>query len=549
MQTNRLTMRPYQAQVIEDIIAAINKGHRRILVVSATGSGKTVIFSELIRRAVKKGNQVLVAVHLEPLVGQTYNKLKGVGIERAGFVKADWPEDYGALVQIASLQTMASRKRWKTKLNPTIIIVDEAHEAAFNKTFRQALDLFPNAYVIGFTATPFRLNKKQGMGDVFEAMVEGPLPGFLMDEGFLVRPRYFSLSAADLTGVRTQGGDYAKQELSVVCNQPEQIGLALHEWFDRADRRRTLGFCVDVAHAKTVAEAFRQSGINAAHVDGETDPGDRKKLYAALRRQDISVLTNCNVLSTGFDEPSVEVGLMLRPTKSISLHFQQLGRLLRISPETGKSDALILDQAGNVARLGRAEDLTADMLSLAPGAGNRTGLNENVKTCPRDDGGCGAVIDVFSQECPHCGHEFKPEAVRYTSQRERLEEILPELNPQLYFQRQFYIGAIRDCYKNQWSPGAATYNFKEQYRKAPSIEITRFALFEHPTPQNHIHYFRHLVRIAKKKQKTKTWVYQYMSTEFGNAWRDTIPNPSQEYEKLIGTNQMSLMSIFNATDK
>ena len=148
-------------------------------------------------------------------------------------------------------------------------------------------------------------------------------------------------------------------------------------------------------------KAFRKAGITADTVDGSTSIKERRRMYDALGEGELMVLTSCNVISIGFDEPSVEVGLMLRPTQSSALHFQQLGRVMRISPQTGKDVGIILDQAGNLQRLGFPEDIreyTLPTRKESKGGGGAAPL----KPCPV----CGRVIYAFIVRCPGCGHQW-----------------------------------------------------------------------------------------------------------------------------------------------
>lgn len=528
-------LRDYQLDVINGCRESAARGHRRILAVMSTGAGKTVVAAEMIRRTVVgAGRRTMFCVDKDVLVGQTYNKVSGMDLgAECGFIKAGWPEDPKAPIQIASFQTMESRRWWQSlppSLHPDVIFFDESHISSFRAVSRQILEVFPRALLIGLTATPFRLKKKEGMGDIFTDLVLGPLPGELIDKGWLAKPRYLSLSHADLKGVRTRAGDYAQGDLSARCNTGELIEKVLVEWFDHAQGKRTLAFCVDVAHAQAVAAAFRRRGVAAACVDGSTPLDERRHLYNALRDGDLTVLTSCDVISIGFDEPSAEVGLMLRPTKSAALHFQQLGRLLRISPETGKTEALILDQAGNVPKLGRAEDLTTEMISLQPGRAP-TSMEAATKVCPpgRENGkgqvGCGHILNSFVSECPHCGFVFEQEA--YILQQQRLEEYDPTVNP---LHRSFYEAAIRECYAQDWSPGAALLKFRERYYKPPTIAVTRHALFgTEPTRGDVVDYFGWLSRIAKKKGKQLSWVKTNMSKEFGQNWTGVIAEPDRAF--------------------
>jgi superfamily II DNA or RNA helicase len=138
---------------------------------------------------------------------------------------------------------------------------------------------------------------------------------------------------------------------------PNSSAKIVQEWRRLVPGKRTIAFCVDIEHARHVAEEFRRAGIPADTVEGNTPIKERQRMYADCEKNGFLLLTSCNVISIGFDEPSVEVGLLLRPTQSSALHIQQIGRVMRISPQTGKACGIILDQAGNLERLGFPEDI------------------------------------------------------------------------------------------------------------------------------------------------------------------------------------------------
>jgi len=185
-------LRDYQIQFIKDVYNQVRIGFKRILGVSGTGSGKTVIASKIVADAVKRGRKVLFIVHLDVLVGQTYEKFAAFGIE-CGFIKAGWAENKSALVQIASAQTLPRRTWWKQEFIPDLIICDEAHETTWISVVSQLIEENDKAIVIGLTATPYRLSKKQGMADKYDVLVAAPTPGELMQRGFLCLPEKLGL--------------------------------------------------------------------------------------------------------------------------------------------------------------------------------------------------------------------------------------------------------------------------------------------------------------------------------------------------------------------
>ncbi|NJN86484.1 MAG: DEAD/DEAH box helicase family protein, partial [Leptolyngbyaceae cyanobacterium SL_7_1] len=339
-------LRPYQVNLIKDLYAKLGEGHQRVAVIAGTGAGKTVIAGQICAHAESRGRRLLFLVHLDVLVGQTYDKMQAFGLH-CGFIKAGWREDPTAPIQIASIQTMMKRSWWR-QWHADVVLYDEGHTTIFSQVGQTLLyKTHPQAIHLALTATPYRLGKEQ-LGDHMDTLVASPVPSEIQRMGFLAPMKYYGMPAneqIDLSEVRTVGGDFDERDLKNACDRPELVERIVEEWFRLAPDRRTIAFCVDVEHARHVADAFRSAGIAAGVVDGSTSLKDRQRLYTDLRDGNLVVLTSCNVISIGFDEPSVEVGLLLRPTQSRALHFQQIGRVMRISPATGKTHGIILDQA------------------------------------------------------------------------------------------------------------------------------------------------------------------------------------------------------------
>lgn len=396
------TLRPYQVQLINDLYAELNQGYKRIAIIAGTGAGKTIISGQICAHAEEAGKRLMFLVHLDVLVGQTYEKMKAFGLE-CGFIKAGWEENRDAPIQIASIQTMAKR-RWWQRWPADVVFYDEGHITLFSQVGKKVMQrTHKDAVHLVMTATPLRLGKEQ-LGDYLETLVSSPVPSVLQEMGYLSTMKYYSMPTdgmADLEEVKTSRGDYDERDLKNACDRKELVERIVEEWFRIGRGKRTIAFCVDIGHANNVAKAFREAGISADTVDGNTSIKDRKKLYHALKTGNLMVLTSCNVISIGFDEPSVEVGLMLRPTKSSAMHFQQLGRVMRISPGTGKAYGIILDQAGNLQRLGFPEDVEDYHLPTRQ-ASTGGGGAPPTKPCPA----CGRIVLSFIVKCPDCAHKW-----------------------------------------------------------------------------------------------------------------------------------------------
>lgn len=510
-------LRPYQVDLINDLYRQINQGHRRIAIVAGTGAGKTVISGQICAHAGAAGKRLMFLVHLDVLVGQTYEKMQAFGLQ-CGFIKAGWEENREAPMQIASIQTMAKRRWWR-QWPADVVFYDEGHITLFSQVGKAVLKTFPEAVHLVMTATPERLGKEQ-LGDYLDTLVASPVPGQLQQMGYLAPMRYYSMpqdGLANLTGVKTVAGDYDEAGLKQACDRPELIDKIVREWQRLCAGKRTIAFCVDLEHAHHVAEAFRRAGIAADTVAGHTPIKERQRLYADLRQQQLLVLTSCNVISIGFDEPSVEVGLMLRPTQSSALHLQQIGRVMRISPHTGKQAGIILDQAGNLQRLGFPEDIQDYSLPVQQ-QGSGGGKPPPTKPCPQ----CGRIVLSFIARCPDCGHQWisdRPLNLEdmveiYSAHQAHQINDLPTLIELFHSHR-------RRAYARQNAPTWAERSFWEHCGRRPQPSWYYGSLFgPNPTPQQMLDYFAYLQKSAKRLGKPQEWIVQEFEKECGGgSWQ------------------------------
>jgi superfamily II DNA or RNA helicase len=384
-----MELRPYQNQLANDIRGAFSNGSKRPLAVSPTGSGKTVLFSYITSQVLKRGSRVIIVAHRREILDQISATLKRVGVPH-GFIQAG--KSMAKLsVMVASVQTLARRLDAITP--PDLVIVDEAHHSVSN-SYVQMFAAWPNAKFIGVTATPERLDGK-GLGAMFDRMVMGPSVQWLIDNGFLARPVYYApKQSIDLSKVHKVAGDFDRREVAELVDTPRITGDAVAHYCKLIKHQRAVAFCISVAHAQHVAEQFCAAGIPAASIDGTLDPETRKRRVNDLTSGKILVLTSCELISEGFDLPAVNAAILLRPTHSLSLHLQQLGRALR--PYPGKTQAVILDHVGNCLRHGLAEQEREWDLD-----GREKRLK---KSNPVETKQCSKCFAIFAgTTCPQCG--------------------------------------------------------------------------------------------------------------------------------------------------
>ncbi|AZG75903.1 DEAD/DEAH box helicase [Methylocystis rosea] len=426
-------LRDYQAALVDGVGAAYRDGARSVLMVLPTGGGKTVIFSRVVRGAAAKSKRVLLLAHRVEIVEQIGAALDCEGVAH-GLIAPDAPETSHA-VQVASVATLARRiDGWAGAFD--LIVIDEAHHAVAG-SWGKILAAMPNAHILGVTATPERLDGR-GLGDVFETMIEGPSTGDLIAEGHLSRPTVFApTSAPDLTGVRTRMGDYEIGDLRAAMGGVI-IESATAEYGRICPGTPAVTFCVDIAHSEAVAARFRSHGYRAAHVDGEMPARERRRLIAQLGTGELNVLTNCGLISEGVDVPAIGAAILLRPTQSLALYLQQVGRSLRPAP--GKDRALILDFARNSLRHGLPDDSRTWSLASKPRR-ERPTSSASVRRCNE----CGAVNPANARECLECGASLMTPLERMEVAMKLRSEETARLGEQLrsmtYAQRIAWAGA------------------------------------------------------------------------------------------------------------
>jgi superfamily II DNA or RNA helicase len=344
------TLRSYQEEALEVLQ---QPGRHRHLLSLATGLGKTIVFCGLIAQRLEQG-RALVLVHTDELVQQTHEKLRLMlpGVE-IGTIKAE-ANDVHAPIIVASRQTLARPKRL-AQLEPDLatLVVDEGHHATANNTYNAILAhcgaYTPNGLVtIGATATPFRADGEDLL-EVYEGVSYERDVLWGIANGYLVDVRAIRVMlAADLSRVHTRYGDFVEGELAAALEDADAPQEVVRGYQEHAAGRQALAYFPSVQLAEEAAHAFCQAGIPTAAVSGATPRPVRQAALADLRAGRVQVVTNCAVLSEGYDEPSANCILMARPTKSRLLYIQTVGRGLR--PFFGKEDTLVLDFVGNTGR-------------------------------------------------------------------------------------------------------------------------------------------------------------------------------------------------------
>jgi DNA repair protein RadD len=466
-------LRSYQADVVE----RTEQQDGNVCLVAPTGAGKTIIGAAIIRAAVARGERVLVLAHTREIVRQTSSKLGTASIEH-GVLMADETVRPDEPVQVASVQTYWARVMRTKRIKPPpadLIVVDECHHIRA-RTWEQIIKSYPDARLIGLTATPCR-GDGRGLGSIFDVLVECPQVAELIRLGFLVPTKTYAPpeSALNLKGVGTKNGDYVVSDLAKRVNTDPLVGDILTQWFKYASGLKTIVFAVDVAHSRHIANEFVKAGIATEHLDGKTPKRERDAILERLATGKTQVVTNCRVLTEGFDLPNIECIVPARPTKQQGLYRQMVGRGLRTAK--GKSCLVVLDHSGAVYRHGCIEDEIEWTLSADKRAANRAHTTKPV----RDTDGTyqSRLVDCKScdtkrktgEACFHCGYFPKPPAKAV---------VFEDGDLQLYDSNSRTATSVKPHNRDQWhamllhiagqrghKPGWAAYKFKEKFGVYP----------------------------------------------------------------------------------
>jgi len=333
-------LRDYQKLIIENTRSVMRRGIRRILITSPTGSGKTMLVAHMIGEAARRGKSALFLVHRVELLDQTEATFTLAGIPY-GVIAAGRDYVPGHDVYIGSIDTV--RRRLDRIPRPDLVVVDEAaHTPA--KSWTDTVNAWPDAYRFGLTATPQRLSG-EGFDGLFDALVLGPSTADLIASGWLAPYRYYAPPGVDPTGLHVRAGDYIPAEAAALMDKPRITGDAISHYQRIAAGKRAIVFCASIQHSQNVAEQFAAAGIPARHVDGTTPTDERRAAMEDFRAGRILALTNVGIFTEGVDVPGMEACILLRPTRSLALYLQMVGRVLR--PAEGKT-ALIIDHVNAV---------------------------------------------------------------------------------------------------------------------------------------------------------------------------------------------------------
>lgn len=371
-----IELRDYQQTLYDKTRTALREGNRRILCVAPCGAGKTFLFAKM---AENTNGEVLVLTHRQELLKQT----------------KDLFDIHGINARFSMILTEANRLgNYPT---PKLIITDEAHLSRSN-SWVKVLDYY-NTFVCGFTATPVRLDGKP-LGDIYDTLVQEVSVKWLIKNHRLAPYEYYAPTVVETEGLRKQAGDYVIADMEQLMSDKAIYSNVWQSWERLAKGKKTIAYCVSVKHAKETAEMFNSKGVRAVEIDGNTPDKQRTEIMEKFRTGEITVLCNVGIISEGISIDDVECCLLLRPTESHALYWQQAMRCMRY--QEGKV-AIIVDCVGNYTR-NPLPDADVEW-SLTQAVKKRPILKDNgdfaIRTCP-------SCFKVFATAnvCPYCGSEY-----------------------------------------------------------------------------------------------------------------------------------------------
>ena len=340
-----MLLRDYQSDICSRVSDAFDK-HRSIMVQMPTGTGKTMVLAELVKRLMMKdeGIRILIVAHRRELIEQIKATVKRMGLNADNQLSVI----NNQTIIVESIQTI-SRRIATIEFAPSLVVIDEAHHA-LAKTYKMMWDAWPDARFLGLTATPCRLNGK-GFTDLFDILVQSwDIPTFIKAK-WLSTYDFVSIKADSRTqqlisSLKKRGadGDYQMKEMDAVLNKRPSIERLYNCVMEFALNRKGFVYAINIDHARSIAEYYQSQGVNAVAIDSHTPVKERERIISSFRSGGLQVLVNVDIFSEGFDCPDVEFIQLARPTLSLAKYLQMVGRGLR--PSKGKKNCMIIDNVG-----------------------------------------------------------------------------------------------------------------------------------------------------------------------------------------------------------
>jgi len=489
--------RSYQSEAIRLIRESLRSGSKRPVLQLPTGAGKTHIASLILQMALNKGNKVLFLAPRRELIFQASKAFHKMNIWNGIIMAGVRPTN--ADVQVASKDTLnvrAIQNNYMDMPDADIVFIDECH-LSITETYKNIISHYHDKIIIGMTATPSR-GDGRGLGEIYDDLISPVTIADLTAEGYLCPVKYFAPYNPDLSGLKVQGGDYVKSELGAVMDKVELIGDIVSNWKRLAYGKKTVVFCSTMAHGRHVCDEFNANGIIAEHIDSETPKDERAAILERIESGETMVVTNVFVMSYGIDIPSLEVAVLARPTKNISLFLQTVGRVLRT--HEGKDYAMVIDHSGAVAENGFVDDFIPWSLNGSDIKSEKE-KSQNEKKEPKEItcSNCNTIFKAM-KACPSCGYEMirKSEPIPYyeadLQEVERPKETTAAKRNRTdsWEHKQQFIAELKlHAHNKNYKPGWIYPAYKEKYGVLPfdaRLKSVPMADSLSTETQNHIKY-------------------------------------------------------------
>jgi len=430
-----------------------------------------------------------------------------VGVDRVEVLESTGDGRFGGLCPDGNVYNLEVENNHNYFANG--ILAHNCHHATAG-SYRKLLERYNGeTRVIGLTATPFRLDGRGLGGAGFDHIEVAAKAKELCDEGFLHKPRVFAGHVPDLRGLRVRMGDYAVDDLAERVNVAPIIGDIVSTWQERSRGRRTVAFAVNIAHSQAIVAAFIAAGVRAAHLDGTTPRKERESILLRLRVGVIDVVSNCMVLTEGWDLPALETAIIARPTASLNLHLQMIGRIMRAA--IGKDGALVLDHAGNHHIHGMVtREIEYSLEGRVAGEANPLGL----RRCPE----CGILFEPGEGACPDC--DWRPAVGVRAGEDVRAivhgDGALAQFDDECHeYRAEFY--RLLDVQREAmgFQPGWAAYRFKERFGVWPTVAEGELVDGVHATHDQKRAVYQQLLTVARSKGFKDGWAAHRYRNQFG----------------------------------
>lgn len=439
-----IELRKYQENAIRELRKNIANGKRKLILCAPTGAGKTVMFTYMVSRAVERQKKCLIVTDRTELLTQAGGALEKFGLKPIEIKPNKRINSLNGILYVGMAQTLKRRikdQMYVDFLNGLdLVIFDEAHKQEFNELMPYINE---KTTVIGATATPYRDGNQVSLHEFYNEIVEVTTIGELIKTGFLSKPHSYGVKV-DLSNVRTKAGEYDQDQVAKMYDEVKMYHGVFENYTKITPNKKAIIFASNVESSVQLVDDFKQRGLPIEHIDGTTPQGERKRILEWFKNTPNALISNVGILNAGFDEPNLEVVILYRATKSISLFLQMCGRGSRVT-ET-KKDFYILDFGNNISRHGFWEQEREWNLKKKK---KKDGVAP-VKDCPE----CGCILSARLMECPECKHVFEK------TEKDIEEQIIVELQKMTYQQIQDEIKtadfkkleqiAIAKGYKKTW---------------------------------------------------------------------------------------------------